>query len=88
MVAPPSVRELNDLATITRMAEHEFTAAANRPTDPGTLAPPADLVEAIRRAGRDSYATYIDKAKNLKIMFQAILGPEVPDALIQPAIRL
>jgi hypothetical protein len=89
MVAPPSVRELNDLATVTRTAEHEFTAAANRQTDAGgALAPPADLIEAIRRAGPDSYAAYIDKAKSLKIMFGAILGPDVPDALIQPAIRL
>src|SRR5262249_16445030 len=88
MVAPPSVRELNDLATATRAAEHEFTAAANRSTDAGAPAPPADLAEAIRRAGPDSYAAYIDKAKNLKIMFRAIFGPDVPDPLIQPAIPL
>jgi len=85
MVAPPSIRELNDAATATRAAEHEFTAAANQPD--GTT-PPADLVDAIRRAGTDKYAAYIDKARNLKIMFRAILGPDVPDSLIQPAIKL
>ncbi len=90
MVAPPSVQELNKLATVTRAAEQEFTAAANRTDAPGPQpsAPPADLKDAIRRAGADKYAAYIDKAKNLKIMFRAILGPDVPDALIQPAIWL
>src|SRR5262249_45291261 len=89
MVAPPSIKELDDAATATRAAEQEFTAAANRPgASGGAIAPPTDLVDAIRRAGADKYTTYIDKAKNLKIMFHAILGPDVPDALIQPAIRL
>jgi len=90
MVAPPSVRELNDLATATRAAEHEFTAAANRTgaSGPEPLVPPADLKDAIRRAGADAYAAYIDKAKSLKIMFRTVLGPDVPDALIQPAIWL
>jgi hypothetical protein len=89
MVSPPSMKELNDAATATRAAEREFTAAANRP-DASDMppAPSADLVDAIRRAGPDKYAAYIDKAKNLKIMFHALLGPDVPDALIQPAIRL
>jgi hypothetical protein len=92
IVAPPSIKDLNDLTAAAREAEREFTTAANRPdpaAPPGTPpVPPADLVEAIRRAGADKYAAYIDKAKNLKIMFRSVLGPDVPDNLIQPAIRL
>jgi hypothetical protein len=90
LVAPPSIKELNDMANATRAAEQEFTAAANR-TDgsgPEPMAPPADLKDAIRRAGADKYAAYIDKAKSLKIMFRSVVGPDVPDALIQPAISL
>jgi hypothetical protein len=92
MVAPPSVKELNDTTTAVRAAEQEFTTAANRPdpsAPPGAPpVPPADLADAIRRAGADAYAAYIDKVQNLRIMFRSVLGPAIPDNLIQPAIRL
>ena len=92
MVAPPSVKEINDTTTAVRAAERDFTVAANRPdpsAPPGAPpVPPADLADAIRRAGPDLYAAYIDKAQNLRIMFRSVLGPDVPGNLIQPAIRL
>jgi hypothetical protein len=92
IVAPPSMKDLNDAAAATRDAEREFAAAANGP-DPAAPpdaapTPPANLVDAIRRAGADKYAAYIDKAMNLKIIFRSVLGPDVPDDLIQPAVRL
>ena len=89
MVAPPTCKELNDATTELRATEREFVNAANAAdpaAPPGSPpVPPPDLKEAVRRAGADKYAAYIDKAKDVQIMFKAVFGRNVPDPLIQPA---
>jgi len=89
MVAPPTCKQLNDATSELRALERDFVNAATA-ADPSSPpgAPPVltlDLKDAVRRAGPDKYAAYIEKAKMVQIMFKAVFGLEVPNAAIEPA---
>jgi hypothetical protein len=91
LVAPPAVSELNAATTALRELERDFVVTAARTPDPapppGTnpLDPPPDLDAAIRRAGRGKYDAYMDRVKNVRIMFTSVTGQQVNDDRIQLA---
>jgi hypothetical protein len=92
LVAAPSSSELNTATTALRELEKDFvtTAAITADTAPpagrAPLDPPQDLAAAIRRAGPAKYAAYMDRMKNVRIMFTSVTGREVPDDAVKPAI--
>jgi len=90
LVAPPSFAELNTAATALRALEKDFVDAAARTPDPTAAAgaplhAPASLAEARRLAGDERYNNYMDRARNVRIMFTELTGRTVPDDAIQPA---
>lgn len=91
LVSPPSVAELNTATKALRELERQFMDAAAigpdpaQPADAQPLPPPGDLATAVRRAGSTRYSAYLDRAKDVRIMFQSITGRPANDANLQPA---
>jgi hypothetical protein len=88
LVMPPTFSELNTATKALRELERDFVATAARtphPAAPNVLGPPADLNEAIQRAGREKYDAYMDSMKNVRIMFEAVTGHQVCDNKLEPA---
>ena len=91
MVSPPTCSELNTATSTLRELERDFiTTAATTPdsaaasgTNP--LDPPKDLAAAIRRAGPAKYSAYMDRVKNVRIMFASVTDRDVPDEAIPPS---
>ncbi len=91
LVTPPSCSELNVATTALRQLERDFVAAAVNTPDPAPPAGvaaanlPADLNAAIRRAGNAKYAGYMDSARGVRTMFQAVMGTQVDEKKLAPA---
>ena len=88
LVAPPTFAELNTATTALRQLEKDFVATATSTPDPSLpdpREPPDDLDAAIRRAGRAKYDAYMDRAKSVRIIFQAVTGQPVDEQRLGPA---
>jgi hypothetical protein len=92
LTLPPSSSDLDAALTKLRQLETDFANAALTTADPKAaagqdpLAPPADLVAAIRRAGYTKYNTYMKSAKRAAIMFTSVTGRSVATMDLEPAI--
>jgi hypothetical protein len=98
LVAPPSIKNLNDGLNNLRDLEAEFVKVATITPDPTAVAPqvllPAgDLESAKRRAAgaksegdRGAYSKYMEAAKNARVMFESVfVGRKVSDMQIEPS---
>jgi len=92
LVAPPKFSELNTATSQLRDLERDFVGTASRTPDPtppagsNPLDPPATLDAAIRRAGHAKYDAYVDRVKNVRVMFNAVTGQKVDDDKLAPAL--
>jgi hypothetical protein len=80
-----SVGELNSAVTELRGLEKKFIEAASANPDPNPTAGGNTLTVSRRRAGEASYNNYIDKAKNVRLLFEAVTGRQVSDTAIEPS---
>jgi hypothetical protein len=91
LVSPNSASQINALITDLRNAEADFRHAAltYRPA-PGAalLQPPANLQDAINRAGSAAYAAYLDKAKAAAALFTKATGLVVDRQKLEPSVTI
>jgi len=85
IVTQTSVGELNSALTELRSLEKKFIEAASANPDPNPAAGGDALIVSRRRAGAVSYNNYIDKAKNVRLLFEAVTGRQVSDTAIEPS---
>jgi len=88
LVGPNSASQINALITDLRTAEADFRHAVLTYQPPAGTAPPpppANLQDAINRAGAPAYATYIDKAKAAAALFTKATGLVVDRQRLEPS---
>ena len=84
LVSPPSRSELYDATSGLIELEKDFVHSAARTPDPSPppgrapLDLPADIDAAVRRAGREKYVAYVERAKLVNVMFQAVMKRDTP----------
>lgn len=92
LVAPPSMSDLNSALTELRKRETAFRNAATTNADPtaAPLAPgapipaPLTLAAAILRGGQLAYTAYMEQARLVRRMFEAVTGRIVQSADLEP----
>jgi hypothetical protein len=88
LVGPNSASQINALITDLRSAEADFRHAVLTYQPPGGTSPPpapANLQDAINRAGAPAYAAYIDKAKAAAALFTKATGLVVDRQRLEPS---
>jgi hypothetical protein len=91
LVSPNSASQINALITDLRNAEADFRhAVLTYQPAPGAalLPPPANLQEAINRAGAAAYAAYLDKAKAAAALFTKATGLAVARPQLEPSVTI
>jgi len=91
LVSPSSASQVNALITDLRNAEADLRhAALTFQPAPGAalLPPPANLQEAINRAGTPAYAAYLDKAKAAAALFTKATGLVVDRQKLEPSVMI
>ena len=85
LVSPTSVADLNTATKELRSLEKKFVDTAQSNPDPDPAAGGDALAQARRRAAQ-LYVDYINKAKDVRILFQSVTGRGVTDAVIEPSL--
>jgi hypothetical protein len=89
LVSPNSASQINAVITDLRNAEADFRhAVLTYQPSPGAapLPPPANLQDAINRAGTAIYAAYLDKAKAAGKLFTNAIGLVVDRPKLEPSV--
>lgn len=83
LVTPTTMTDLNKSIAELRDLERKFRDAAYAAKS-GT---PATLQEAVSLVGKGPYDTYVDKAKDVSVLYTSLTGLNVPDAGLQPSFN-
>ncbi len=92
LVAPPSLADLDSALTELRKRETAFRSAATTNPDPtlplpapgAHLPPPTTLAEAVRRASQLAYTAYMEQARLVQKIFEAVTDQTVQPADLEP----